>query len=567
MTERNAVFSNFGQDTGLVKVHISGAGALEVPRGTSLLELLKYDGACRRSPVVAALVNNVLIGVRSDIQQDSTIEFVDLESDDGMRVYTRSLVMLLVRAASEVLPGCKVRMEHTLGNGVYGEIDYRRRLHKTDVEQIEARMRLIVQAGEPVIIKRISKEDVEAFFKISDQAEKLDLLRYRKSSAVWVHTCGWFNDFTYGNMVPDTGCLNVFRLRYYMPGFILELPRKEDPQVIPEYVEQGKLANIYYESEKWSRILEAHNLVELNGLLEKGGGGNLIRVAEAFHEKKIGEIADQIAKNSDLIRIVLIAGPSSSGKTTFAQRLGVQLRIHGIRPVPISLDDYFVDRELTPRDDKGEYDFECLDAIDRELFNEHLISLIQGEEVQMPTYDFLSGKRSDQVKTLKLGSRDLLIVEGIHGLNDRLTASIPKGRKFKIYVSALTQINLDNHNWIPTTYLRILRRTVRDYHCRGYSATETIRRWPSVRLGEERHIFPFQEGADVMFNSALIYELAVLKNYVEPILNMVGRDSREYAMVRRLKRFLGYFATLSAEEVPSNSIIREFIGESCFSGH
>ncbi|TYO93357.1 nucleoside kinase [Desulfallas thermosapovorans] len=564
MTEKNNAITD-GVER--IRVYIANAGSFEVPPGISLQELLKYDTVQRRSPVVAAMVNNVLVGLRWNVHQNSTIEFVDLESDDGMRVYTRSLVMLLVRAASEILPGCRVRMEHTLGNGVYGEVDYSRPLRKADVEQIEARMFEIVRANEPVVIDPVPKEEMKKLLLSTNQAEKLDLLRYRRSSTIWVHTCGWFKDFTYGNMVPDTGCLGVFRLRYYMPGFILELPRKENPTVIPEYVEQGKLANIYYESEKWSRILQAHNLVELNELILQGKGGDLIRVAEAFHEKKIGQIADQIADNLDLIRIVLIAGPSSSGKTTFAQRLGVQLRIHGIRPVPISLDDYFVDRELTPRDEHGEYDFECIDAIDRELFNEHLISLIQGEEVQMPTYDFLSGKRSDTYKTLKLGPRDLLIVEGIHGLNDLLTASIPKGRKFKIYVSALTQINLDNHNWIPTTYLRILRRTVRDYHHRGYSAVETIRRWPSVRRGEERHIFPFQESADVMFNSALIYELAVLKGYVEPVLNMVGRENREYAMVRRLKRFLGYFEPLAADEVPSNSIIREFIGGSCFLGH
>lgn len=549
---------------GMVKVNLAGAGAIEVPRGTAALELVKYDHVVRQSPVVGVYVDNALYGLDYRLDQDCTIEFTGMESTDGMRIYTRSMVMLLARAASEILPGCRVRMEHTLGNGVYGEIDYHRPLRKVDVEHIEQRMREIAAADEPIIIEQVPREKVEAMFKQSGQTEKLDLLKYRKYPSVWVHTCGWFRDFTYGNMVPSTGYLGVFRLRYYMPGFILELPRKENPLVVPEYVEQGKLANIYYESERWSRILEVRNLVELNQLLERDGGSNLIRVAEAFHEKKIGEIADQIARNIDLIRIVLIAGPSSSGKTTFAQRLGVQLRIHGIKPVPISMDDYFVDRELTPRDEKGEYDFECIEAIDMELFNEHLISLIQGEEIELPRYNFVTGKRERSGKTLKLGDRDLLIVEGIHGLNDKLTSSIPKGRKYKIYVSALTQINLDNHNWIPTTYLRILRRIVRDYYTRGYSAMETIRRWESVRRGEERHIFPFQESADVMFNSALIYELAVLKGYVEPLLKMVTRDHREYAMVRRLRRFLGYFVPISCEEVPSNSIIREFIGGSCF---
>ncbi len=550
--------------TGEIRVRIIGSGEYSLPEGITLQELLSYDKIPRKSPVVAAMVDNLLKDLQARLVRDCTVEFVDLNSDDGNRIYTRSLVMLLVRAAAEVLPGCKVRMEHTLGNGVYGEIDYQRRIRISDIEAIEKRMREIVRADEPVIMRQVSKEEARELFISSKQEDKLGLLRYRKFDQVWVHSCGWFNDITYGNMVPSTGYLKVFRLRYYMPGFILEFPRKENPLVLPEYVEQGKLANIFYESVKWSQVLGVSNLLELNELLEKDKGGNLIRVAEAFHEKKIAAIADMIADNFDLIRIVLIAGPSSSGKTTFAQRLGVQLRIHGINPIPISLDDYFVDRELTPRDEKGEYDFESLEAVDRELFNEHLIRLVQGEEVEMPVYDFIEGKRKNSGQILKLGERDLLIVEGIHGLNDRLTSSIPKGRKFKIYVSALTQLNLDNHNWVPTTYLRIIRRIVRDYNFRGYSALETIRRWPSVRRGEERHIFPFQESADVMFNSSLIYELAVLKGYAMPLLGMVGREHREYAMAKRLRRFLSYFVPLSCEDVPSNSIIREFIGGSCF---
>ncbi|SFG65752.1 uridine kinase [Desulfotomaculum arcticum] len=552
------------ENTQTIKVNLVGAGVLNVRKGISVLDLVQYDEYQRKSPIVAVMVDNALYGLLWELEQDCTVEFIDMESSDGMRVYTRSMVMLLARAASEVLPGCKLRMEHTLGNGVYGEIDYVRPLRKTDVDNIEKRMHEIVKADEPIIVHNVQREDVENLFKKSGQTEKLNLMRYRKNPGVYVHTCGWFNDFTYGNMVPSTGYLGIFRLRYYMPGFILELPRKENPQVVPIYVEQGKLANIYYESVKWSKILGVSNLIDLNDLVEKGKAGDLIRVAEAFQEKKISEIADQIARNIDLIRVVLIAGPSSSGKTTFAQRLGVQLRIHGIKPVPVSMDDYFVDREKTPRDEKGEYDFECLEAIDSELFNEHIISLIQGEEIELPSYDFITGSRQKSNKTLKLGDRDLLIIEGIHGLNDKLTSSIPKGRKFKIYVSALTQINLDNHNWVPTTYLRILRRIVRDYNSRGNNATDTIRRWPSVRRGEEKHIFPFQESADIMFNSALIYEIAVLKGYAEPLLKEVSRDNPEYAMARRLRRFLGYFVPISCEDIPYNSIIREFIGDSCF---
>lgn len=550
----------------LVKVNIIGYGVVEVPRGTQALELLPYDPEPRKHKVVGVTIDNVLYSLDKDLEKDSNISFLDLGNEDGMRLYTRSLVMLLVRAASEVLPGCKVRMEHTLGNGVYGEIDYRRALCKKDVENIEKRMFEIVEADEPIEINRVNKEDARKLFKQTGQTEKLGMLDYRKHDTVWMHTCGWFHDLTYGNMVPSTGYLDVFRLRYYLPGFILERPRIDNTWVVPEYVEHAKLANIYYEAQRWNKILEVHNLVELNRWLARDYGSSLIRVAEAFHEKKISDFADEIAENIDLIRIVLIAGPSSSGKTTFTHRLGVQLRTHGIRPVPISMDDYFVDRVLTPKDEQGEYDFESLEAIDSELFNDHLIALIQGEEVELPRYNFITGKRENSGETLRLGKKDLLIAEGIHGLNDKLTSSIPKGRKFKIYVSALTQLNLDDHNWVSTTYIRILRRIVRDYYNRGYSVAETIHRWPLVRKGEDKHIFPFQDSADAVFNSALIYELSVLKDYAEPLLKTVSRDDPAFAMVRRLSRFLGYFTPISCSEVPSNSIIREFIGGGCFGG-
>ena len=549
------------------KINITGYGTLDVLPGTTFLDLLSYDRINRRTPVVAAYVNNVLMGLQAVIASDCNIEFVDLESQygaDGMRIYTRSMVMLLVKAASEVLPGCQVKMEHTLGNGVYGEIDYHRFVRLADIQAIEKRMREIVQEDKPIEVRQVDKEQAKELLTESKQTEKLDLLRYHKHDKIWIHTCCWFHDISYGNMVPSTGYLKLFRLRYYMPGFILELPEPESPRVLPAYVEHGKLANIYYESVKWSNVLKVRNLIDLNKTLEENNGSNLIRVAEAFHEKRISQIADSIIKNIDLIRIVLIAGPSSSGKTTFAQRLGVQLRVNGINPVPISLDDYFVDREQTPRDKNGEFDFECLEAIASDLFNEHLISLIQGEEIELPKYDFVAGKRSNSGRMLKLGPQDLLVVEGIHGLNDQLTTSIPKGRKFKIYVSALTQLNLDSHNWIPTTYMRMLRRIVRDHNFRGSSATETIRRWPSIKHGEEKHIFPFQESADVMFNSALIYELAVLKGFAMPILNTVSQEDREYAMAQRLRRFLSYFIQVPCDDVPLNSIVREFIGNSCF---
>lgn len=522
------------------------------------------ESSGRRSPVVAAKVNNVVRGLDFCLDGDCRVELLDLESDDGMRVYTRSLIMVLARAVGEVLPGSSVNVLHTLGNGVYGEVQYRRPLKMRDIEAVEERMREIVAGDEPILKRQMKREEAIRIFQVTGQPDKAALLKYLQSPTVNVYTCGWLHDYSLNPLVPRTGLLKTFRLRYYLPGFILELPRQDNPEVIPDYVEQGKLANIYFEAEKWGKILNVQYVSSLNEIVARGDIGDLIRVAEAFHEKKIGQIADLIAANIDRIRVVLIAGPSSSGKTTFAQRLGVQLRVNGIRPVAISLDDYFVDREKTPRDENGEYDFESIDAIDRPLFNEHLIKLIQGEEVELPSFNFKTGKREFRGNVLKLGPSDLIIIEGIHGLNDELTISIPKGRKFKIYVSALTQLNLDNHNRIATTDLRIIRRIVRDYKYRCYSALETIRRWPSVRRGEERNIFPFQEYADVMFNSALVYELAVLKKFAEPLLEQIGQEHPEYAEARRLRKFLSYFLSIDDQEVPSNSIIREFIGESCF---
>lgn len=546
-----------------VKVTILPAGLLkEVPRGTKAIELTGEIEV--KWPVVAAKINNAVKDLRTPLEQDCSLEFVDLSTDDGMRVYQRSLVMVLVRATREILPGSSVTVQHTLGNGIYGEIDYQRPLKDSDIQDIEKRMREIVEADEPIIRRRLKKEEVKQLFEEIGETDKTGLLEYRQSATMDIHTCGWFHDYSYGTMVPSTGYLKTFRLRYYLPGFILELPRKENPTVIPEYVEQGKLANIYFEAKKWGQILGVRDVVSLNDQIARGNAGDLIRVAEAFHEKKISQIADLITENIDRIRIVLIAGPSSSGKTTFAQRLSIQLRVNGIRPVAISLDDYFVDREKTPLDENGNYDFECLDAVDHALFNEHLIRLIQGEEVELPTYNFTTGRREYRGHTLKLSPSDLIIVEGIHGLNDVLTRSVPKGRKFKIYVSALTQLNLDKHNRIPTTDLRILRRIVRDNNFRGYSARETIARWPSVRRGEEKYIFPFQEEADIMFNSALVYELAALKKFAEPLLAEISRDCPEHSEARRLRKFLSYFLPIDTRDIPANSIIREFIGGSCF---
>ena len=548
----------------LINVEIAGAGTVPVPRGTKASALLARLPA-GKLPALGVKVNNAVENLDYPLNDDCRLEFIDYSSEDGRRIYARSLVMVLVRAASEIFPGCSVVVKHTLGNGIYGVIRLNRALRDHDIALIEGRMREIVAADEPIVRHCLPKEKaIELLIKNNEQ-EKTELLKYHPLPEVDIYTCGWFHEFSYRPMVPKTGLLKTFRLRFYLPGFILELPREENPAVVPEYVEQGKLANIYLEADKWGRVLGVQSVVSLNKIIKSGGYPELIRVAEAFHEKKIGQIADLIAANIDRIRLVLIAGPSSSGKTTFVQRLATQLRVNGIHPVPLSLDNYFVDREKTPRDENGQYDYECLDAIDRPLFNDHLSKLIQGEEVELPYFNFKTGRREFRGEVLRLKETDLIIIEGIHGLNDRLTSSIPMGRKFKIYVSALTQLNLDAHNRIRTTDLRLLRRIVRDHRCRGYEARETIRMWPQVRRGEDRYIFPFQEKADVMFNSALVYELAVLKNYAEPLLREITPEFPEHAYAAQLLKFLSYFVPLRDEkDIPANSIVREFIGNSCY---
>ncbi|MFZ5646429.1 MAG: nucleoside kinase [Bacillota bacterium] len=547
-----------------VQVNIPGSGVFEIDGGARAEEAMRFDTEARRSPVVAVRINNSLEDLKTEITADCTLKFVDLESDDGMRIYQNGLVTVLNRAAREVFPECVLTIRHSLANAIYGEIKIGRALKSGDIEKIEKRMRSIINGGGGIERTTLSLKDAVELFNQKGMKDKVELLAYWDSPTVEVIKCGEYYDYTLGPVVPDLNLLKHFRLNFYLPGFILELPRKEDPLSLPVYIEQGKLANIFFEADKWGKILRVRDVVSLNRMLEQGDPGDLIRVAEAFQEKKISRIADMIVSNIDRVRIVLIAGPSSSGKTTFSKRLSIQLRVNGVIPHAISMDDYFVDREHTPRDEKGEYDFESLDAIDRSLFNEHLIKLIQGEEIELPRYNFKTGKREYKGEKLRLNSRDLIVIEGIHGLNDRLTASIPKGRKFKIYVSAITHLSLDNQNRIHTTDLRLIRRMVRDNNYRGYSAVQTLERWPMVRRGEERNIFPFQEEADAMFNSALVYELAGLKGFVVPMLQGVTRDYPQYSEARRLLKILSFFMSLTCDEVPSNSILREFIGQSCF---
>jgi uridine kinase len=546
-----------------INVTFEEGNSLELKAGITLLELVATHFPERKQEILAAKVNNHLKDLYFSLQEDALVEFLTIRADDGFRIYQRSLCFILIRAVSELYPEGKLTIEHSISKGLYCEMSSKEPITERDVEAIDARMREIVV--ENLVIQKDTVPISEAIkmFEKDGRPDKAKFLRYRDKKDLTIYSCGWLRDYFYGYMVPSTGYLTDFELKYYMPGFILRYPEKKTGK-IPEYKEQARLFSVFREAEKWTKILGIENVGDLNEDIVSHYAGDLIRVSEAFHEKKIAHIADQITQNRDQLRLILIAGPSSSGKTTFAQRLAVQLRVNGLRPISVSLDDYFVSRDLTPKDENGEPDFEALETIELELFNENLTKLIQGGEVELPTFNFKTGQREYRGNKIKIKRDQPIIIEGIHGLNDRLTQAIPRGSKFKIYVSALTQLNLDDHNRIPTTDARIIRRIVRDNMFRSHDALRTIQLWPSVRAGEEKNIFPFQEEADVMFNSHLVYELAVLKNYAAPLLAAIDDSHPEYIEARRLLKFLNFFVALDDAEIPWNSIVREFIGNSCF---
>ncbi len=534
--------------------------------GTSLQQIASDLQANFRSPIVAAKLDNEFHELSYVPKKGGKLILIDLSVEDGVRVYSRSLSLVLVKAAAEIFPHCKVRLEHSLSKGIYGELDFpdHHPFTEADLQQIVERMWEIIKADLPIRKETVPLSTAIELFKNMGQPDKVRLLQFRNKPEVKLYHCGDYTDYFYGYMVPSTGFLKKFELKYYLPGFILLYPSVTNPWEVPEFVEQRKLARIFYEFEKWGQILEISDVGELNHQIAKGKGADLIRIAEALHEKKIAQIADMITADRERIRLILIAGPSSSGKTTFAQRLSVQLRVNGLRPISISLDDFFVERQYTPVGPDGLPDYESLAAIEVKLFNETLTSLIHGFPVNLPVYNFQKGIREFRSQPVQIGKDQPIIIEGIHGLNEKLTAEIPKANKFKIYISALTQLNIDDHNRIPTTDNRIIRRIVRDNQFRGHDALTTIGLWPMVRRGEEQYIFPFQEEADVMFNSALIYELAVLKNFAEPLLENISPDFPEFSEAKRLLKFLSYFLPLDGSEIPLNSLLREFIGNSCF---
>jgi len=548
----------------MVRVSFPGGEVKLVPKGTSLLELSKDYEDKYKYPIVAAKVNNDVKELTWKLSEDCRIEFIDLTDEDGMRIYRRSLYFILVKAVKDLFPCRKVVIGHSISKGIFCEIRGDEELTADEVQSIGGRMKELVDARIPFVKRELPLDEAEEVLIRSGRTDRLSAVEHRMKPYVTVYSCGDMDDYFYGYMVPDTGYIKNFALIHYPPGLIVMFPEKTNPAVLPAFQEHKKLFSIFREYRQWGRILGVENVGQLNSIVKSGQICELIRISEALHEKKIAQIADMIAQDKDKKKLVLISGPSSSGKTTFAHRLSIQLRVNGLKPVTISLDDYFVDRERTPRDEKGDYDYEALEAIDVELFNRHINELINGMEVEIPIFNFLEGRREPVGRKLRIADDQILIIEGIHGLNERLTQSIPKKSKFKIYVSALTSMNIDDHNRIPTTDTRFIRRIVRDFQFRGSSAINTIRRWPSVRRVEEKNIFPFQEEADVMFNSFLIFELGVLKTLAEPLLSEIDNSCPEYSEAKRLTEFLSYFLPIESREIPLNSIIREFIGGSVF---
>lgn len=540
--------------------------SIEVTKGTRLLDTCKLFNVKLNNPVLGAMVNNKLREASFEFFHPKTVRFIDITHPDGMRMYIRSLSFVLYAAVEEMLPGASLRIEHSVSNGLYCELDnLKEEMSVQTVFDLGQRMREIISENIPFVMEKGETDEVVQMLEERRLNDKTELIRHRGQYYTTYYRMGNHVNIFYGFLVPSTGYLKVFDLNKYYNGMLLQIPKKSNPAEVEDLIIQNKMFEIFREFTQWNKILNVTKISELNRAAGNGKSETLIKVTEALHEKKIGQIADQIAARRDKLRIVLISGPSSSGKTTFGKRLAVQLLVAGIKPLNLSLDNYFVDREHTPRDEKGDYDFEALEAIDLKLFNEHLVALLSGEEVEIPKFSFEQGSRIYDGSKLKMAKENILIIEGIHGLNPKLTPSIPAEAKYKIYVSALTSINVDNHTRIPTTDNRLIRRIVRDYKYRKYSARDTIARWSSVRHGEEIHIFPYQEEADVMFNTALLYEFSVLKPLAEPILLEVQPNQPEYSEANRLLKFFSYFKPMQPREIPPTSIIREFLGGSSFS--
>lgn len=545
----------------LITIIVDGQEKI-VEKGTKLFDIAKEVKDKYDYPIVLAKVDNKFTELAKRVENSCTITFVTTKNSDGSRTYKRSCAFLLIKAIKDVLGDeiKKTMIQYSISKGYYCETDLNRTLTDEDLTKIDGRMREMVAAAIPIQRKTMQTDAAIKMFEEKGMLDKVKLLNYRKTSTVTVYDLDGELDYFYGQMVPNTSYLSKFELYLWDEGFVIQFPSSENPDVIAPFEPHHKLFNVLKESSRWGSMLNVDNVADLNATIAKGKMTELILIQEALQEKKIALIADKIAAENK--RIVLIAGPSSSGKTTFSHRLSIQLMTHGLIPHPVPIDDYFVPRDKTPLDENGKPNFEALGAIDVEIFNKDMVALLEGKRVELPRYNFKTGKREYKGDYKTLGEHDILVIEGIHALNDEMTYLLPKDDKFKTYISALTQLNVDEHNRISTTDGRLIRRIVRDNQYRGITAEKTLEMWGSVNRGERSNIFPFQEEADAMFNSALIYELSVLKMYIEPLLFSIPKSSPQYSEASRLLKFMDHILSTNDNFVPPNSIVREFIGGS-----
>ena len=547
-----------------VSIHIINNGkTVEAPVGATLEEVYQMSGLQMEHGPISAHVNNKVEGMHFRVYKQKEVEFLDITSSSGSRAYTRSLFFVLCKAAHDLYETCKVSIDIPVSNGYYVNLNIGRPVTLDDAGAIRRRMQEIIDAALPIHRHETTTEEAIKMFSILHNKSKVKLLQSTGRLYTTFYDIDGYVDYYYGSLLTNTSQLYLFGVEKYYDGLLLRLPSREHPDELGEMTNQDKMFGIFKEHHQWQGILGLRTIGDLNEAIDKGYSPQLIMISEALQEKKIARIADEIARRQG-VKLVLIAGPSSSGKTTTCKRLSVQLAVNSIKPVAISLDDYFLDRDKTPRDEKGDYDFENLHALNLPLLNEQLTALFRGEEVELPRYDFPTGTSQKSGKRLRLGENEILVVEGIHALNPELTSQIPDEQIFRVYASALTTVLLDNHNYIPTTDNRLLRRIIRDHKYRAVSARETIRRWPSVRAGENKWIFPFQENADAMFNTAMLFELAVIKSQAEPLLEQVPENCPEHAEAYRLLKFLRYIKPIPETQIPPTSLLREFLGGSSF---
>lgn len=544
-----------------IKVHVKGIGEIEVEKAIQLKDISKeiYRGEYKK--YLGAKIGNEVFNLNTIAQENDVIEFFDITDKDGYRIYTKTISAIFIMACKKLYPERRVQVENFLGKGLYVEFEGDYSIDFQEIEQIKKKMSEIIEQDYPIYREKIAKDKAIELFRENNYVDKIRLLNTLDRDKTHIYHIDDHIDTFHGFLAPSTGFVEKFELRYYYPGVLIVFPTRTSKYELPEFKELKKLSKVFKEANEWGDIMDLAYIGSLNEKILNGKVEEVIKISEALHEKKIGKIADRICEDED-IHLILIAGPSSSGKTTFAKRLEIQLKVNGVRPISISVDDYFVDRENTPLNEDGSYNFEIIDAIDLETLNRDLIDLLEGKQVELPKFNFVTGKREKSGNIVKVDKDHPIILEGIHSLNPRMTSYIPDKNKYKIYISALTQLNIDAHNRIPTTDTRLIRRMVRDVKFRGNDVLRTFELWSGVRDGEEKYIFPFQEQADIMFDSALVYELASLKKHALPLLKSVDRESEYYGEAKKLLKFLQYFRDIEDESIISqNSILREFIGK------